>query len=143
MHVHVHVRMHVHVHVHMHVHVHVHVHIHVHLHVHIRGLGHLWPSLRSARCLTQDAATGAFKPQEDSYLNGAGGPSDALLRTFSAAVAHLRPAAAAPLPKVLYLQGQRCARAASASASATATCLHAVPAATASASRRRPRRARG
>ena len=52
----------------------------------------------------QDAATGAFRPQEDSYLNS--GPAPALLRAFTDAVAHLRPAEA-PLPRVVYLQGQR------------------------------------
>ena len=52
----------------------------------------------------QDAATGAFRPQEDSYLNS--GPAPALLRAFTDAVAHLRPAEA-PLERVVYLQGQR------------------------------------
>ena len=51
----------------------------------------------------QDAATGAFRPQEDSYLNS--GPAPALLRAFTDAVAHLR-LAEAPLPRVVYPQGQ-------------------------------------
>jgi hypothetical protein len=37
----------------------------------------------------QDAATGAFKPQEDGYLNGAGGPCHALLAEFKSAAAAL------------------------------------------------------
>jgi hypothetical protein len=79
----------------------------------------------------QDAASGAFKPQDDDYLNA--GPAPALLRAFAQAAAAARgdgaeaaaaaqPAAAAahatqpapggsggapPLPSVLYLQGQR------------------------------------
>ena len=38
----------------------------------------------------QDEKTGAFKPQEDAYLNGAGGPAQALVRAFLRAVAPLR-----------------------------------------------------
>ena len=37
----------------------------------------------------QDATTGAFKPQEDSYLNGSGGPSQALLAAFMSAASAL------------------------------------------------------
>ena len=55
----------------------------------------------------QDATTGAFKPQDDGYLNN--GPAPALLRAFLTQTAPLRPAAAAgtPTPAVVYLQGQR------------------------------------
>lgn len=52
----------------------------------------------------QDAKTGAFKPQEDAYLNN--GPAPALLAAFLRHTSPMRPAAAAE-PKVLYLQGQR------------------------------------
>jgi predicted NAD/FAD-dependent oxidoreductase len=45
----------------------------------------------------QDAATGAFKPQEDSYLNT--GPAPALLEAFAQAVAHLRPPVAVTPPE--------------------------------------------
>ena len=38
----------------------------------------------------QDEKTGAFKPQEDAYLNGAGGPAQALVGAFLRAVASLR-----------------------------------------------------
>jgi hypothetical protein len=37
----------------------------------------------------QDAATGAFKPQEDAYLNGTGGPCRVLLAEFMSAAARL------------------------------------------------------
>eukprot|EP00873_Tetraselmis_striata_P039359 jgi/Tetstr1/459623/TSEL_000446.t1 len=50
----------------------------------------------------QDPATGAFRPQEDGYLNGAGGPAEALLAAFLEALGR----SAAP-PARLYLQGQR------------------------------------
>lgn len=50
----------------------------------------------------QDPATGAFRPQEDSYLNGAGGPAEALLDTFLAAVGRSNSP-----PARMYLQGQR------------------------------------
>ena len=53
----------------------------------------------------QDASTGAFKPQEDSYLNT--GPAPALLRAFEEAVAPLRQATDAAIPPPMYLQGQR------------------------------------
>ena len=41
-----------------------------------------------------------FKPQENDYLNGEGGPAQALLRAFLDTVA-----GSAPPPAVLYLQG--------------------------------------
>jgi hypothetical protein len=75
----------------------------------------------------QDAATGAFKPQEDGYLNGAGGPCHALLAEFKSAAATLvtgqsgscsgmtssNEAGALPThdiltaAQVVYMQGQR------------------------------------
>jgi predicted NAD/FAD-dependent oxidoreductase len=53
----------------------------------------------------QDPLTGAFKPQEDSYLNS--GPAPALLSAFAEQVGGLRPAGSPELPRVVYLQGQR------------------------------------
>ena len=63
----------------------------------------------------QDASTGAFKPQENAYLNT--GPAPALLEAFTQAVAPLRPAPPAPcepatglpqaMPQAIYMQGQR------------------------------------
>jgi hypothetical protein len=78
----------------------------------------------------QDPVTGAFRPQEDCYLNGAGGPCHVLLAEFTSAIARLVPAQSSDcsgktLPaksiaepdleasahptaaKVLYMQGQR------------------------------------
>lgn len=75
----------------------------------------------------QDAATGAFKPQEDAYLNGTGGPCCVLLAEFMSAAARLIAAqcsegsgaavsSEASVPpnhgvltaaKVVYMQGQR------------------------------------
>ncbi len=69
----------------------------------------------------QDAATGAFKPQEDGYLNGAGGPCHVLLAEFKSAAATLAAgqmaasSEAGALPnhdsltaaRVVYMQGQR------------------------------------
>ena len=52
----------------------------------------------------QDAKTGAFKPQEDSYLNS--GPAPALLAAFLRDTAPMRADGAA-VPEVVYLQGQR------------------------------------
>jgi renalase len=52
----------------------------------------------------QDAKTGAFKPQEDAYLNS--GPAPALLSAFLGQTASMRPDGA-PEPTVVYLQGQR------------------------------------
>jgi predicted NAD/FAD-dependent oxidoreductase len=53
----------------------------------------------------QDAKTGAFRPQEDGYLNS--GPAPALVREFLEQVDHLRPQPGSPTPAQLYLQGQR------------------------------------
>ena len=59
----------------------------------------------------QDPVTGAFRPQEDGYLNA--GPAPALLEAFLAAVAQMRSSSAGatgealPVPPVVYLQGQR------------------------------------
>ena len=59
----------------------------------------------------QDAKTGAFKPQEDGYLNT--GPAPALLEAFQRHAARLRSeeggdgGSPPPAPKLLYLQGQR------------------------------------
>lgn len=53
----------------------------------------------------QDAVTGAFKPQEDSYLNTT--PAPALLKAFMDAVTSLRPDPSPEFPTAVYLQGQR------------------------------------
>ena len=54
----------------------------------------------------QDPETGAFRPQEDGYLNS--GPGAALYAAFVAGVASMIPAGAPPPPATpLYLQGQR------------------------------------
>jgi len=59
-----------------------------------------------SRVTMQDETTGAFKPQEDSYLNAEPGP--ALYRAFLQAVSPLLPPGAPPPPpSPLYLQGQR------------------------------------
>ncbi len=59
-----------------------------------------------ARVTMQDPTTGAFRPQEDSYLNSEPGPL--LYRSFARAVAPLLPPDAAPLPDApAYLQAQR------------------------------------
>ena len=47
-------------------------------------------------------AGGSFRPQEDSYLNGAGGPAEALSRAFLES-----PDVGGTHSEVLYLQGQR------------------------------------
>ena len=69
----------------------------------------------------QDGKTGAFKPQDDGYLNS--GPAPALLKAFESAIVKLRQQQGQtkkgknattstwvkppPPPQVLYLQGQR------------------------------------
>jgi predicted NAD/FAD-dependent oxidoreductase len=49
----------------------------------------------------QDPHTGAFRPQEDAYLNGRDGPAERLVSAFEAALG------GQPLGKPTYLQGQR------------------------------------
>ena len=49
-----------------------------------------------------DGKPQSFRPQEDSYLNGSGGPAEALREAFFKALPTDKP-----LPPALYLQGQR------------------------------------
>ena len=56
-------------------------------------------SERLSRSGTYLARVCRFKPQENAYLNGEGGPAQALLRAFLDAVGSAAP------PAVVYLQG--------------------------------------
>eukprot|EP00802_Teleaulax_amphioxeia_P005418 Tamp_05422.p1 GENE.Tamp_05422~~Tamp_05422.p1 ORF type:complete len:477 (+),score=89.84 Tamp_05422:53-1483(+) len=53
----------------------------------------------------QDPVTGAFRPQEDEYLQSEDGPAKTLLRAFAAALAPSLEAG--KLPEVLYMTAQR------------------------------------
>jgi hypothetical protein len=56
----------------------------------------------------QDPVTGAFRPQENAYLNTGTGPAPTLLEAFLRATSRLRSdPSAEPTPEVVYLQGQR------------------------------------
>ena len=55
---------------------------------------------------TMQSEDGAFRPQENGYLNGADGPSQALFDEFNRIVS-LNKAGGGQLPSPVYMQGQR------------------------------------